>query len=404
MTIQAEPFRWIDAQFERMRGLVIDWANTNSGSHHLAGLERMAQKLAMAFGELGEIQVQDLPPQEMVDSEGQVTHIPLGKAISLSKRPEAPIRVLLGIHMDTVYPADHPFQSIADIDLNRLRGPGVADAKGGLAIMLVALEAFERSPLAKNLGWEVLINPDEELGSPGSVKLFEAAAKRNHVGLLYEPALPTGALVSGRKGSGNFTVVVKGRSAHAGRDFHLGRNAIHALADLIVAIKEMGRKIPSLTVNVGRIEGGGPVNVVPDLAIGRFNLRVTSREDQLAAESELAKIVAETMRQDGISATLYGGFSAPPKNIDEPMQRLMRGIERCGRDLGIDIRWESSGGVCDGNRLAAAGLPNVDSLGVRGGGIHTDNEYVLLDSLTERAKLSALILMKLAAGEIVLGL
>src|SRR3989304_2280040 len=124
---------------------------------------------------------------------------PLGNALSIRKRSTAPLRIFLGAHMDTVYPADHPFQKAVRVDQNTLRGPGVADSKGGLVVMLKALEALERSPYAQSVGWEVLINPDEELGSPGSAPLLAQAAKNTHLGLVFEPPLPDGALVGARK-------------------------------------------------------------------------------------------------------------------------------------------------------------------------------------------------------------
>ena len=114
---------------------------------------------------------------------------------------------------------------------------------GGLVILLKALEALESSPLAAGLGWEILLNPDEELGSPGSLPLLREAAGRNHLGFLFEPCLPDGSLVSIRKGSGNFTAVVLGRAAHAGRDFHAGRSATVALAELITKLDDLNRTL-----------------------------------------------------------------------------------------------------------------------------------------------------------------
>jgi glutamate carboxypeptidase len=248
------------------------------------------------------------------------------------------------------------------------------------------------------MGWTVLINPDEELGSPGSAALFEALAAGHGVGLLFEPALPDGALVGARKGSGNFTAVVSGRSAHAGRDPHLGRNAVHAMAELIVRLNEMNAG--GVSVNVGRVEGGGAVNVVPDRATCRFNVRVVSSDEQRAVEARLAELEKEFNRREGYRLVVGGGFSAPPKVLDEATTRLLGAAARCGRDVGLDLKWRDTGGTCDGNRLAAAGLPNVDSLGPRGGALHSPDEFLLLDSLVERAKLTAVLLTRLAAGEI----
>src|SRR5262249_17454996 len=127
---------------------------------------------------------------------------------------------------------------------------GVADAKGGLAVMLIALQAFEQCPWSKNIGWEILINPDEEIGSPGSSELLRQCATSNHVGMVYEPAFADGAIVSQRKGSGNFDLVVRGRAAHAGRDFAQGRNALTAAATAAIALDHLNQSIPNVTINI----------------------------------------------------------------------------------------------------------------------------------------------------------
>jgi glutamate carboxypeptidase len=302
--------------------------------------------------------------------------------------------------MDTVYPGDHSFQTVEQVDRNTLRGPGVADAKGGLAVMRTALAALERSPWAARVGWEVLINPDEEIGSPGSAPLLERAARANHLGLVFEPALPGGALAERRRGAGNFTFVIHGRSAHAGRDFAKGRSAVVAAAELIARLHALNETLPGITVNVGRIEGGSAVNLVPDLSVCRINVRTSAAADEIRLRDELDRLTVWLRSRDGITAELHGAFTSPPKIPDERTHALMRHVTACGQDLGIPIEWKPTGGACDGNRLAAAGLPTIDSLGPCGGDLHSPTEYVLLDSLVERAKLTALLLLKLASGEI----
>jgi len=300
--------------------------------------------------------------------------------------------------MDTVYPEDHPFQKCRRVDDNILVGPGVTDAKGGLLVMLKALEAFERSPWAKNLGWQVIINADEEIGSPGSSGLLAEAALNHHVGLVYEPCFPDGDLVGDRKGSGNFSVLVRGRAAHAGREPHLGRSAINALAAFILRLSEATGE--GVLINVGQIEGGGQINVVPDRAACRFNVRVLTSEDQRYFEEQLVGLVHEFNRLEGIGMEINGRFTRPPKPLDDQSRRLLEFIVECGEEVGLHISWRPTGGACDGNNLAAAGLTTVDSLGVQGGSMHSPEEYVFLNSIGERARLSALLLMKIAAGEI----
>jgi glutamate carboxypeptidase len=381
--------------------LVTDWANINSGSRNIIGLNHLSAELAQEFDVLGgETTRIALLADCIIDPQGRRIETPIADAISIRKRPNAKIRVFLCIHMDTVYGPDHPFQTAKQIDDRTLNGPGVTDAKGGLCVMLIALETLECSEFAQQIGWEVLINPDEEIGSPGSGQLLKQAAGRNQIGLLFEPALPDGALVSERKGSGNFDAIIRGRSAHAGRDFHHGRNAMHAAAAFVVTLEDLNRSMPGVTVNVGRIDGGGPTNVVPDLAIVRFNCRVPTPQLQARLEVELNRIAQEIDQRDGINVELVGGFRSPPKMLDAATLKLFEQVAECGRDLGLSLTWRPSGGASDGNKLAAAGLPVIDTLGPRGGSIHSADEFLLLDSLAERAKLSALFLMKLGSGEI----
>lgn len=380
--------------------LLARWANVNSSSHNLPGLNEMLALLETEFSRLGaETERAELEQHELEDSAGSAVRGPLGKALLIRKRPTAPLRIFLCCHMDTVYPPDHPFQKSVRIADNMLRGPGVTDAKGGLVVMLMALEAFERTPWSAKLGWEVLINPDEEIGSPGSATLLIQAAQKNDLGLVFEPSFPDGNLVSARKGSGNFTVIVKGKAAHAGRDPQLGRNAIDALARFIVGLASFTDSGGGITTNVGLIQGGGPVNVVPDLAECRFNVRVVTPDGQESFEGGLKRLAEEINRVDGISLVIHGRFTRPPKPLDGKMRKLLEQVAKCGRDLGLSLQWRPTGGACDGNNLAAAGLMTIDSLGATGGDIHSSEEYILLDSLAERAKLTALLLMKVASGE-----
>ena len=392
----------IDARGPQLVTMLRRWAEINSGTYNLAGLEAMRAELREAFAPLGgEMSEVGVPPAKVVDSRGEEVETPLGKALVIRKRPEAPIRVLLNIHYDTVFGADSPFQRTEMVDADTLRGPGVVDANGGIVVMLAALEAFEASPWAKGIGWEVILNPDEEIGSVGSAALLKEAAARNHIGLVFEPAWADGSLVGERKGSGNYTVIVHGRAAHAGRDFEKGRNAIVVLAELVTKLSVP--PAPGVIINCGKIEGGSAAtNIVPDLAIARFNVRVGDATDLLAAQThfDLASRAARVRPRDGFTVSIDGGFTSPPKVLDDRSARLLGHIRDCARQLGMELNVVSSGGVSDGNKLAAAGLPVIDSLGPVGGELHSDREYVRVGSIAQRAKMTALLLMKLGYGEI----
>lgn len=395
-----EMLAWIDRQQGRMLEMVHAWAGISSWSLDPAGLAAMHQAASELFATLGPVERVSAGNRAAIGDDGRETISPLGDAIRVrgGAGPVGCPSVLLGIHMDTVYPpASEPPRVELAGDGAVLRGPGVTDAKGGLAVMLVALEAIGRFGPADRLRWEVFVNADEELGSPGSAPLLAEAAARNDVGLLFEPALDiAGTLAGARKGSGNFTVVIRGRAAHAGRHFADGRNAVAAAARLTTACQTLNDSGRGVTVNVAALHGGEGFNVVPDLAVLRLNARVASAADADWLTARLAKLVAEVDAIDGFSAKLHGGFHCPPKPFDDPTRGLFDRVRACGDELGLTLTAEPTGGVCDGNKLAAAGLPTIDTLGVRGGGIHSPDEYLVVASLTERAKLTALVLADLA--------
>jgi glutamate carboxypeptidase len=278
-----------------------------------------------------------------------------------------------------------------------LNGPGVADMKGGIAVMLAALKGVEHSPAASRIGYEVVINSDEEVGSLASANLLTRAAQGKRAALTYEPAaLPDGTLAGARPGSGNFAIVVHGRSAHAGRNPEDGRNALLAAADL--ALHLAAGKYPGLSVNPSRIDGGSPSNVVPDLAILRVNMRPRGPEDEARARDLIDTAVTAIAAERDVRIEVQGGFGRPPKPLTPEAEQLFNLVKRAGADLGQTIGWQPSGGVCDGNNIAACGVPVVDTMGVRGGKIHSMEEYLIVDSLKERAALSALTILRLAEG------
>jgi len=383
---------------EDMLDQVLAWSAINSGSRNLGGLERMADVLVDAFAALpGILRLDNPAPVEAVDAAGRTARIEHGRHLHLTVRPTAPMQLLLTGHMDTVYAADHPFQETRWLEDGVLNGPGVADMKGGLAVMLAALKAVEASPDADRLGYEVVINSDEEVGSPASAALLASAAQGKRAALTYEPAaLPDGTLAGARPGSGNFAFVVRGRSAHAGRNPEDGRNALTAAADLALRLEALRRD--GLSVNPSRIEGGGPSNVVPDLAILRVNLRPRTPEMEDEAKAAIADALAGVAAERDVRIESSGGFGRPPKPLTPTAEKLFGLVRQAGADLGQQIGWQPSGGVCDGNNIAACGVPVVDTMGVRGGKIHSPEEYLIVDSLTERAALSALIILRLAEG------
>jgi glutamate carboxypeptidase len=310
------------------------------------------------------------------------------------------LQVMLVVHTDVVYAESEIDNDSLSIRWEGLwlHAPGAADAKGGIAVIRETLLALEASPWAEKIGWRVILNPDEEIGSPGSSELLRREAAECDFALLFEPSLPDGALVGQRKGSGNFVLHMAGRAAHAGRNPEAGRNAIHALAEVVTALASLAKPEAGLTVNVGSIAGGGSVNRVPDSATAQVNIRVTQVEQQSEVLRYLDELKAKWGKREGFALQWRGGFTAPPKLMADGTETVMRQVLSCAQALGMDLVVRPSGGVCDGNRLAAAGLPNVDTLGPRGEGLHGAGEKLFLPSLVERARLATLVLLTAASG------
>ncbi len=374
------------------------WAAINSGSRNLDGLKHMAAELGDAFSALpGRLDLLDAAPVAAVDGSGKRIDVLHGQNIRLAVRPEAPLQLLFTGHMDTVFAADHAFQGMRWLDEGVLNGPGVADMKGGIAVMLAALAAVEGSPVASSIGYEVILNSDEEVGSLGSADLITRAAAGKRAALTYEPsALPDGTFAGARPGSGNFSFTVTGRSAHAGRNPADGRNALVAAADLALRLKAGMRD--GLSVNPARIDGGSPNNVVPDLAVLRVNLRPRALSDQAAAQALIEASVAAVAEEHDVAIAIHGHFARPPKPMTPALEGLFGVVKQAGADLGQPIAWQSTGGVCDGNNIAACGVPVIDTMGVRGGSIHSMEEFLIVASLSERAALSGLTILRLAGG------
>jgi len=391
---------WIESQRQTMTDLAVQWAGINTHTFNQDGLAMMADELTKAFGVFSEaVERIDLAPFSIVDENGNARKLPLGNALIIQKRIEAPKQALLVCHMDTVYPADHPFQEVRMIDDNTINGPGITDAKGGIVVLLKALAALEKSPCATKIGWTVIINPDEEIGSPSSAQLLKKYAGQCHLGLVFEPCLSNGHLVAARKGSGNFTLMAAGKAAHAGRNIEEGKNAIDALVQCIAPINALYTQREGLTVNTGIIKGGTARNVVAEKAIVNFNIRFPKEEDFAFVQQEIHKIITAVSQETGVNISCGGNLSAAPKLLTDQTLHVLKYVQNCGKAIGLDIQWEDSGGVCDGNRLQANGLPTVDTLGVQGGAIHSSEEYLLVHSLAERTKLAALTLLKWASDE-----
>jgi glutamate carboxypeptidase len=373
------PLAWIEGQQDQLVRTVCRWSNLNTGSGNSAGLQAFSDELLAACAELRP----DRTEKRLVPSPAGPP-VPL---LVLRKRGEAPRRIFLFGHLDTVFGPDHPFQTVTVLGDGRIRGPGICDMKGGLAVLLHGLWAFEKFIEEKRLGWTIVINSDEEVGSPSSSASLVQEAQDHLWAFGFEPALASGAIASERRGSGTFLLRFHGRAAHSGRNPHHGRNALIPLARFVLCCQNLNEERPSVFFNPAEVTGGTALNMVPETATCRLNVRTSSPEDEAYILQALHGFAAHTQATSDYRVDVEGRFTAPPKRRTPEIEELISFVQNTAAELGQTIGAEPTGGTCDGNRLAAAGIANVDNLGVRGGHIHSAEEFIVAESLVQRAQL-----------------
>lgn len=383
-----------DAMLDRVLG----WAKVNTGSWNADGLKQLAPSIAEALRETGaEVEIVDAPPIEKINAKGETDAFHTGPVLRAVQRPDAPIQIVLTGHYDTVFPPN-TFTDITDVGDGKLNGPGLADMKGGITVMIEALKTFEAHGDTDQLGYTIILTPDEETGNFASDTFLRDAAKKAHVGLTFEPAMEDGALAGARKGSGIWDIVFRGRSAHAGREPEKGRSAVWAACELALKVEALMGVRDGVVFNVGAVDGGSAVNIVPDNAVLRVGSRAPDPDAAEWAEAQIMAALDEVLKRDGITAHTHGGFYRPPKPRNAAQDRLIGDVRETAKGIGLDLVFKDTGGVCEGNNVFAAGTPNIDTLGVRGGRIHSSEEFMVVSSLSERAGLSALLLNRLADG------
>jgi glutamate carboxypeptidase len=293
--------------------------------------------------------------------------------------------LLLSGHADTVWPVGTLETMPFRVDGDRAYGPGTYDMKGCLVVLLEAIRLAGNECRALR----VFLTADEEMGSPTARPLLEEAAQGVAAAFIVEPPGPTGNLKTARKGLGRFTVTVHGRPAHAGTQRTDGVNAIHELAHQIHALHALNDDERGISVNVGVISGGTSENVVPAEAEARVDVRVKTMDDRDRMEQTLAAL---TPVDPQTTLTVGGGWTRPPLERSDGAVALFAQARAYGRDLGLELNEESSGGGSDGNLVGAVGVPVLDGLGAEGVGAHAPNEHVLLPSIPVRAELLARLL------------
>ncbi len=308
---------------------------------------------------------------------------------------KGPRQILLLGHFDTVWPIGQLKTMPLKREGGRLHGPGVFDMKAGIGLATLATRAVMDVGALDNCQVVMLWTTDEEIGSTTSRALIEAEAQRSAAVLVFEPALPGGALKTSRKGVGQFEMHVRGVSAHAGLDPGKGISAVRELARQIVALDDLQDPARGITVTVGVIEGGTRANVVPAEARAIIDARAVTRADAGRLERTMRAL---TPHLAGAQVSVTGGFDRPPLERTDAVVRLFEMAQQVAKELGLTLDEGSAGGGSDGNFTGALGVPTLDGFGAVGDGAHALHEHVEIDALVPRAAVIAGLLARLGHG------
>lgn len=374
ITRSAELISRVGRQFDWQQ-LLREFVEIESPSRDKALVDAFATRVAAEFQKLGGIV--ELVPQLEVGSVLRVTF-----ASTPRKKP-----VLLLGHLDTVYEQGTLERMPCRVSGGKMYGPGAFDMKGGIVMMLLAIAALKDQHVELPRPISVLLNPDEEIGSPASRKITERLAKKCAAVLVLEPSAgPNGACKTARKGVGDYRLRVTGVSAHAGLDFQKGANAITELAYQLTRIASMTDLKRGTTLNPGIVRGGTRTNVVPDLAEAEFDIRVATRKEGERIDRQIRALKPLDKR---CKLEIAGGVNRNPFERTPEVAALYAKARTLAAELGFDLEERAVGGGSDGNFTAGIGIPTLDGLGAVGDGAHALHEHIVLAEIPRRAALLA---------------
>lgn len=352
-----------------------------SPSDNKAAVDRASQRMASWFEPLGKVRWHR---QKEFGDVLECRFAPIRSSKTASGEQRKPI-LLLG-HLDTVWPmgtlASMPFR----ITKGRAFGPGVYDMKTGVMMALHAIAMLRETDALAN-PVVVLLNSDEEIGSPCSRAVTEKIARECSAVFVLEPGQgAVGAYKTARKGVGQYEIHVQGVAAHSGVDFEKGHSAVLELARQIEKISHFTDLKTGLTVNPGTIRGGTRGNVIAAEAHAEIDVRIARMRDAAKVE-RLFRGLRPINRACRLSVT--GGLNRPPMERSKGTAKLFHQAKQFAKEMGFALEEAATGGGSDGNFTAALGIPTLDGMGAVGEGAHAPHECIFLDHLAQRTALLA---------------
>lgn len=370
---------------EEMLSLLECIVNIDSGSMQKAGIDKVGNLLQQEYGKIGFI-------VETIRQDVQGNHL-----VIRHKDAKEP-KIMAVAHMDTVFAEGTAEARPFTIRGGRAYGPGVIDMKASHVLLLYALKALHEKNKAGLENIVVILTSDEEIGSHTSRKLIEDHTENKEFALIMEPARQNGALVTARRGAGEYALHVTGKAAHSGIAPQAGSSAIEELAQKIIKLHKLTDYAKGISINVGLIEGGNTVNTVAPTAVAHIDVRISEIEQAEWLEKKIEEICA-VPDVEGTTIELIGGIERPPMVKNEQTIQLLEVIQAVGSELGIEIEDMSTGGGSDASFTSAKGVATIDGLGPIGGNAHSEEEYLEVASLIERTELLANVIHRLTVGE-----
>ncbi len=367
---------------QSMLTLLEKLVNIDSGSYDKEGVDWVGDVLREEYKTLGfEIDVRENPTN--------------GNNLVIRHKDATSPEILLVAHMDTVFPkgtaANRPFH----IEGERAYGPGVIDMKSSLVSLLFAVQSLQEKNDAAYKNIEIILNSDEEIGSPTSKELIQERSKDKTYALVMEPARANGAIVSSRRGGGGYTLTVTGKAAHSGVAPEEGVSAIEELAHKIIELEKLNDHEKGISINVGIIKGGAATNMIPDQAVAEIDVRITYPEQGGPIEEQIESICS-TSTVPGTTLSLSGGINRPPLHLNEQSKELLLTVQEIGKKMGLNLDHVHTGGGSDASFPSALGVATIDGLGPVGGELHNEKEYLEIPTLTERCSLLEKIISNLS--------
>ncbi|HIF9527805.1 TPA: M20 family metallopeptidase [Photobacterium damselae] len=356
--------------------------NVDCGSHTPAGISKIADIVTPMFEQIGFTVIRhQLDPNA-------------GPCLEITNKPDATeYDVMLSGHMDTVFPEGTVAKRPMSFDNEKIYGPGATDMKSGILSAWYALQGLTLDELDR-FAVVIALNCDEEIGSIYSRQWLETLARKSRQVLVCEAARPSGNLIRSRKGNAKYEIEFHGVASHAGSALAEGVSAIYELSHWSLAIKDMVNLETGTTMNVGIIEGGMAVNVVPDYAKATVDLRFWDTEEAEAIDAKLQQM-AKNPFEPGASVVVNRVTFKPSMQPSADTEALITMVSEEADKLALTYGWEDAGGGSDGNFTAAVGTPTLDGFGPMGAGFHSDKEYLLIDSIEPRIQLLTNVLRRL---------